>query len=320
MNNSHYARMIKTKALELGFSSCGIAKAEFLAEEAPRLERWLNLGMNGTMSYLNNWFDKRLDPRKLVDGAKSVICVLHNYYTDKEPTDPSTLMIARYARGKDYHWVTKKKLKLLLDFIHAEISDVNGRVFVDSAPIMEKAWAARAGLGWIGKNSLLLTRSSGSFHFIGTIITDLELEHDQPTNDFCAKCRRCLDGCPTGAIVEPQIVDARKCISYLTIEYRGALPTELRSKFQNQIFGCDICQDVCPWNRKAKPHSEPQFESSPQLLSVTRDDWEKLKTGDYRRLFKGTAVTRTGFRGLKRNINFLTMPNAGSTGNDDENP
>ncbi len=309
MESTRRAILVKRLAREYGFEYCGIAKAEFLEEEAPRLERWLRLGKNGTMAYMNNWFDKRLDPRKLVDGARAVICLMHNYYTEEEQRDPEAPKIAKYARGKDYHWVLKEKLFAIVERLREEIGEFNFRVFVDSGPVLEKAWAARAGLGWIGKNSLLLNRESGSFYFLSEIIVDFDLDYDQPINDFCAKCRKCLDACPTGALAEPRIVDARRCISYFTIEYRGDLPLELREKFGNWMFGCDICQDVCPWNQKSRRHQEPQFEAKPEVLDKTKAEWEDITREVFNRLFKDTAVTRTRFRGLRRNIKFLGAGN-----------
>ena len=302
--------LVKQLAREHGFDFCGVAKADFLEEEAPRLERWLRLGKHGDMAYMNNWFDKRLDPRKLVDGAKSVICLMQNYYTNSEQSDPQAPRIAKYARGKDYHWVLKQKLFAIVDRLKREIGEFNFRVFVDSGPVLEKAWAAKAGLGWIGKNSLLLNRERGSFYFLCEIIVDFDLDYDQPIADFCAKCRKCIDACPTGALAEPRILDARRCISYFTIEYRGDLPAELRDKFSNWMFGCDICQDVCPWNRKSTPHSVPEFDAVPELLDKTKAEWQEITRDVYHRLFKDTAVTRTRFEGLKRNIKFLGTPAA----------
>ena len=302
--------LVKQLAREHGFDFCGVAKADFLEEEAPRLERWLRLGKHGDMTYMNNWFDKRLDPHKLVDGAKSVVCLMQNYYTDSEQRDPQAPRIAKYARGKDYHWVLKQKLFAIVDRLKREVGEFNFRVFVDSGPVLEKAWAAKAGLGWIGKNSLLLNRERGSFYFLCEIIVDFDLDYDQPIADFCAKCRKCLEACPTGALAEPRILDARRCISYFTIEYRGDLPAELRDKFGNWMFGCDICQDVCPWNRKSTPQSVPEFDAVPELLDKTKAEWQEITRDVYNRLFKDTAVTRTRFEGLKRNIKFLGTPEA----------
>ena len=262
-------------------------------------------GMHGEMSYMEKWHDKRLDPRKLLEGAKSVICLMHNYYTDKEPDSPRKPLIAKYARGKDYHWVLKDKITLLVEFIKSQIGETKAQICVDSTPVLEKAWAAKAGLGWIGKNSLLLNRESGSFFLLAELIVDLELEYDEPVADQCADCRICIDACPTGAIVEPRVVDSRKCLSYLTIECSDELPVNLKKKFGNRIFGCDTCQDVCPYNRGAKPHGEPLFEAKPEIYTMSRADWQKMTRGTYMRLFKGTAVTRRGFKGLKKNVVFV---------------
>lgn len=305
MNKQLQTQLIKEKARLLGFSACGVARAQFLEEEAPRLEKWLKAGMHGKMSYLENWLEERLDPRKLLPGARSVISLTHSYFTDKQPSDPSAPKIARYAWGKDYHWVLKRKVGELLEFIRERIGDVNGRACVDSAPVLEKAWAARAAVGWIGKNALLLHPETGSYHFLCELIVDIELEYDNPMQDFCARCQMCLKSCPTGAIVEPQVLDARRCISYLTIEYRGALPPALGKYINNRVFGCDICQEVCPFNRKSVLHSEPLFEPLPELLGMSRDEWFQLSRSRYNQLFKGTAVTRARYQGLKRNLDFV---------------
>ncbi len=305
MDKTAITRSIKERARALGFAYCGIARAELLDSEAPRLERWLRLGKHGKMSYMEKHFDERLDPRKLVAGAKSVVCLMYNYYTDSEPSDPTAPKIAKYARGKDYHWVLRKRARRLLEEIRQEVGAVAGEVFVDSGPVLEKAWAARAGLGWIGKNTLLLGPECGSFSFLVELIVDLELEYDRPIQEQCAGCRRCLDACPTGALAEPWILDARRCISYFTIEYQGELPTALRGKFNNWMFGCDICQDVCPWNRRSQPHEEPLFDASRELLAMTRADWLALSRPQYNQLFKDTAVMRPRYQGLRRNIRFL---------------
>ena len=247
---------IKAKAVELGFSFCGIAKAEFLEDEAPRLEDWLKRGYQGKMSYLENYFDKRLDPRLLVPGAKSVISLGYNYSPSQEIVSKDNLKIARYAYGEDYHIVVKDKLRELLEEIQKCVGDVQGRAFVDSAPVMERPWAQRAGNGWIGKNSLLLNKQMGSYFFLAELIVDLELEHDSPIKDYCGTCKACMDACPTEAIPEPYVVDGSKCISYFTIELKEAIPDSVQGKFENWVFGCDICQEVCPWNRFSKPHTE----------------------------------------------------------------
>lgn len=269
------------------------------------MERWLNAKMHGEMGYMANHFDKRLDPRKLVDGAKSVITVLLNYYPAETQKDPTAPKISKYAYGADYHHVIKGKLKELVGFINEEIGEVGGRAFVDSAPVMDKVWAAKAGLGWIGKNSNLIHPKSGSFFFIGELILDIELEPDQPIRDHCGTCTACIDACPTEAIVAPYVVDGSKCISYFTIELKDAIPTSMKGQFDDWAFGCDVCQDVCPWNRFSKPHSEPQFNLHPDLLEMTRRDWEELTEEVFKKVFQKSAVKRTKFSGLKRNIDFL---------------
>ncbi|NVN17881.1 tRNA epoxyqueuosine(34) reductase QueG [Muricauda sp. HICW] len=296
--------MIKTEAKRLGFLSCGISKAGFLEEEAPRLEKWLNQNMHGEMQYMENHFDKRLDPTKLVEGSKSVISLLLNYFPSEEQ-NPDSYKISKYAYGMDYHFVIKDKLKSLLQFIQEEIGDVHGRAFVDSAPVLDKAWATKSGLGWIGKNSNLLTQQVGSFYFIAELIVDLELEYDTPVTDHCGTCTACIDACPTEAIVQPYVVDGSKCISYLTIELKNEIPSEFDGKLDEWMFGCDVCQDVCPWNRFSKPHSEPLFNPNPDLLSFTKKDWEEITEDVFKKIFKKSAVKRTKLSGLERNINFL---------------
>ncbi len=288
----------------MGFLSCGISKAEFLEAEAPRLEKWLNNQMHGEMGYMANHFDKRLDPRLLVDGAKSVISLLLNYYPEEEQKS-STYKISKYAYGQDYHHVIKSKLRELHNFIVEEIGEVNGRAFVDSAPVLDKAWAAKSGLGWIGKNSNLLTQQVGSFYFIAELIVDLELDYDTPVTDHCGTCTACIDACPTNAIVEPYVVDGSKCISYFTIELKNEIPNEFQGKFDDWAFGCDVCQDVCPWNRFSKPHREPLFDPHPDLLNMSKKDWEEMTEDVFKKVFKKSAVKRTKFSGLKRNIDFL---------------
>lgn len=300
-----HTNLIKTEATRLGFLSCGISKTEFLENEASRLEKWLNKNMHGEMQYMENHFDKRLDPTKLVEGSKSVISLLLNYYPAQEQKDKTAPKISKYAYGKDYHFVIKEKLKDLINFIQEEIGEVHARAFVDSAPVLDKAWAARSGLGWIGKNSNLLTQQVGSFYFIAELIVDLELEYDSPVTDHCGSCTACLDSCPTNAIVEPYVVDGSKCISYFTIELKDNIPAGFKGKFDNWMFGCDICQDVCPWNRFSKPHREPLFDPHPDLLEMTLKDWEEITEDVFRKVFKNSAVKRTKFSGLKRNINFL---------------
>ena len=299
-----YTQLIKTEAIRLGFLSCGISKAQFLEEEAPRLEKWLNKNMHGQMSYMQNHFDKRLDPTKLVEDSKSVISLLLNYYPEQTQTEDS-YKLSKYAYGTDYHFVIKDKLKQLLAFVNEEIGEVYGRAFVDSAPVLDKAWAAKSGLGWIGKHSNLLSQKTGSFYFIAELIIDLELDYDNPTTDHCGTCTACIDACPTQAIVEPYVVDGSKCISYFTIELKDELPSNMKDKFDDWMFGCDVCQDVCPWNRFSKPHNEPLFNPHPELLSMTKNDWQDITKDVFNKLFKKSAVKRTKFSGLQRNINFL---------------
>jgi epoxyqueuosine reductase len=304
MNPTQYSKFIKAEAQRLGFLSCGISKADFLEDEAPRLEKWLNNQMHGQMTYMENHFDKRLDPRLLVDGAKSVISLLLNYYP-AELQNPESYKISKYAYGTDYHFVIKDKLKEFLHTIQTEIGEVHGRAFVDSAPVMDKAWAAKSGLGWIGKHSNLLTQKVGSFYFIAELIVDLELDYDTPTTDHCGTCRACIDACPTEAIVAPYVVDGSKCISYFTIELKENIPVEMKGRFDDWMFGCDVCQDVCPWNRFSKPHNEPLFQPHPDLLSYTQKDWEEITEEVFKKVFKNSAVKRTKFDGLKRNVGFL---------------
>ena len=301
------SQFVKAKAVELGFDFCGISTAEFLEEEAPRLENWLNQQMHGQMHYMANHFDKRLDPRKLVDGAKSVISVLLNYYPEKRP--PSTendLKLSKYAYGTDYHFVLKDKLKEFVSQIQQEIGEVNGRVFVDSAPVMDKVWAAKSGLGWVGKHTNLINREIGSFFFIGEIICDLDLWSDGPMKDYCGTCTRCVDACPTDAIVAPYVVDGSKCISYFTIELKDAIPAEVKGKFENWIFGCDICQDVCPWTRFSRPQQTREFNLPPELAEFTNKDWEEITQEVFQEIFRRSAVKRTKLEGLQRNVAFVT--------------
>ncbi len=303
---SEYTAKIKSAAHALGFLSCGIAKADFLEEEAPRLEQWLRQSHHGSMGYMERHFDKRLDPRRLVPGAKSVVSLLLNYHTDKTQVDPKAPKISTYAYGTDYHFVLKEKLKKLMQLIHTEIGEVNGRVFVDSAPVMDKAWAAKSGLGWIGKNTNLISKKIGSFFFIAELIIDLELDYDSPTTDHCGSCTACIDACPTEALHQPYQIDGSKCISYLTIELKDNIPTEFKGKMDNWAFGCDVCQTVCPWNRFASPHNEPAFEPHEDLLGLTNREWQEMTSEVFTTLFKNSAVKRTQFEGLKRNIKFLS--------------
>ncbi len=303
-NKSQNTALIKAEAERLGFISCGISKAGFLEEEAPRLEKWLKEGRHGEMRYMENYFDKRLDPTKLVEGSKSVISLLLNYFPEEKQREDS-YKISKYAYGTDYHFVIKDKLKKLMQFIQEEIGEVDGRAFVDSAPVLDKAWAAKSGLGWIGKNSNLLSKKTGSFFFIAELIVDLDLDYDTPVTDHCGSCTACIDACPTQAIVEPYKVDGSKCISYFTIELKEELPQEMKGQFDDWMFGCDVCQDVCPWNRFSKPHNEPLFNPKPDLLSMTRKDWEEITEDVFRKVFKKSAVKRTKYSGLARNIDFL---------------
>ena len=304
MDRSAHSRLIKAEAKRLGFLSCGISEAGFLEDEAPRLEQWLQENRHGEMRYMENHFDKRLDPRLLVPGAKSVVSLLYNYFPSKTQRE-DTYKISKYAYGEDYHHVIKRKLRQLLAQIQEEVGAVHGRVFVDSAPVLDKAWAARSGLGWIGKNSNLLTKEVGSYYFIAELILDLELAYDGPVTDHCGTCTACIDACPTDAIVKPYVVDGSRCISYFTIELKNELPSNLGMDFDDWIFGCDICQDVCPWNRFATPHKEADFEPKPELLTNSRRDWEELTEEVFKRVFDQSAVERTKFSGLKRNITYV---------------
>jgi epoxyqueuosine reductase len=286
---------------------CKISKAGFLEEEAPRLEEWLANGSHGKMSYMENHFDKRLDPTKLVEGAKSVISLSLNYYSTETRSDIDAPKISMYAYGRDYHKVIKAKLKALINYIHEEIGEVGGRAFVDSAPVMDKAWAVKSGIGWMGKHSNVLSKKTGSFYFISELILDLELSTDSPVTDHCGECTACIDACPTGAIIKPYVVDGSKCISYFTIELKDEIfPKEYHGKFDDWVFGCDICQEVCPWNRFSKQHKEPDFYPHKDLLNLTKTEWEELTEDVFQELFKGSAVKRTKYQGLKRNIGFLS--------------
>lgn len=310
LQSSDIKSRIKQIAQDLGFFSVGFSKAEFLAEEAPRLENWLNKQQHGKMGYMENHFDMRLDPRLLVPGSKTVISFLYNYFPEQQqPSD--TYQLSKYAYGKDYHDVIKNQLRKLMDRVKAEIGDVEGRVFVDSAPVLEKAWAKKSGLGWIGKNANLIHPKAGSFYFLAEWICDLDIEPDGPIRDYCGTCTRCIDACPTDAILEPYVVDGSKCISYLTIELKDQLlPSAFKGKLDDWMYGCDICQDVCPWNRFSKPHNEPQFQPHPMLFDLTKNDWEDLTEELYRELFRGSAVKRAKFDGLKRNVQFIKTLNS----------
>jgi epoxyqueuosine reductase len=299
-----HTSIIKQEAKRLGFDFCGISKAEFLEEEAPRLEAWLKQNRHGKMEYMENHFDKRLDPRLLVEGAKSVVSLLYNYYPE-QTQNPDAPKISKYAYGLDYHEVIKDKLKEFLNTLKEQIGDVNGRAFVDSAPVLDKAWAKKSGLGWIGKNANLINKQQGSFFFIAELIIDLELEYDGPMADYCGTCTRCIDACPTQAIVDPFVVDGSKCISYFTIELKDAIPEDFKNKFDNWAFGCDVCQDVCPWNRFSVPHSEPQFINQTGLLNYSLEEWNEITEEVFSKVFKNSAVKRTKYKGLKRNLQFI---------------
>ncbi|GAA5035124.1 epoxyqueuosine reductase [Marivirga lumbricoides] len=307
MQNSHAknSSIIKAIASELGFQFCGIAKAEFLEEEAPRLESWLKKNYQGKMAYMSNHFDKRLDPTKLVEGAKSVVSLLYNYYPSEDISSNGSYKIAKYAYGKDYHFVIKEKLKDFMARIHEAIGEVGGRAFVDSAPVMERQWAAKSGLGWLGKNSLLLNKQRGSFFFLAELIIDLPLEPDGPVKDYCGTCTKCIDACPTDAIVGNQVIDASKCISYLTIELKDEIPDAFSGKMDDWMFGCDICQDVCPWNRFSSPHNEKAFKPHAQLREMKKSEWKELTREVFNEIFKKSAVKRTKYEGLMRNVKFL---------------
>lgn len=296
---------IKRRAQELGFVSVGISVARQLTEEAPRLEAWLKQDMHGEMAYMEGHFDKRLDPRKLLPGTKSVVSLLFNYHNPIGQSDTEAPRLSQYAYGEDYHFVLKWKLKELLKWMRAEWGDIGGRVYVDSAPILERAWARQSGLGWIGKNSLLISKKKGSYFFLAEMLLDVDLEPDAPVTDHCGTCTRCIDACPTDAIIKPNVVDGSKCISYFTIELRGAIPEPVKGHMENWMFGCDICQEVCPWNRHATPTAEPRFSPHPRLMDMTNSDWEDLTEDVFRDVFKDSPVKRTGLLGLKRNIRAL---------------
>jgi len=301
--NTNY---IKKTANMLGFDHCGIAKVQRLNDDAARLEKWLQKGMNGTMQYMENYFDMRIDPSLLVPGAKSVITLLKNYYPSQKQTVESP-KISKYAFGKDYHEVIRNKLNELILLIKETIGDIHGRGFVDSAPVLERTWAQKSGLGWIGKNGNLINKESGSFYFIATLITDLELEYDDPfAKDYCGTCTRCIDACPTDAILPDKIVDGSKCISYFTIELKEMLiPNEMRGKFDGWMFGCDTCQDVCPWNRFSKPNNEINFTPIPEILNLSSNEWKNMSEENFKKIFKDSPLRRTKFSGIQRNLKFI---------------
>lgn len=304
MIRHHRTQVVKQEALRLGFDFCGVSKAEFLEEEAPRLEQYLLQNMHGKMAYMANHFDKRLDPRLLVPGAKSVISLLLNYYPAEKQNEAAP-KISKYAYGADYHLVIKEKLKELVVCLQEKIGDINGRIFVDSAPVLDRAWAKKSGLGWIGKNGNLINKGSGSFFFIAEIISDLDLESDGPVEDFCGTCTACIDACPTEAIIKPYVVDGSKCISYFTIELKEEIPTVMKGTFDDWVFGCDICQDVCPWNRFSKPLKERKLLANKNLLDMNAKQWQEMTEEVFEGLFKNSAVQRTGYDGIKRNLRFI---------------
>lgn len=307
MDKSKITQKIKNKAYDLGFSFVGISKAEFLEKEARQLESWLKSNFHGKMTYMENYFDKRTDPRLLVEGAKSVVTVLQNYYTEEKQLDNQAPKISKYALGKDYHLVIRSKLNQLYDFIQEEVGEVAARGFVDSAPVLDKVWAEKSGLGWIGKHTNLINKEQGSYFFIGELIIDLDLDFDGPIKDYCGTCTKCIDACPTEAIIQPYLVDGSKCISYLTIELKDEIiPKEFNGKMDNWMFGCDVCQEVCPWNRFSIQHSESGFNANPNVLKMKKNEWDELSEDLFNELFKKTAVKRTKFKGLKRNIKFLS--------------
>ncbi len=306
-NKEHYTELIKNEAKRLGFISCGISRAEFLEDEAPRLEKWLKMKMNGEMKYMENYFEKRLDPTKLVDDAKSIISLSYNYFPE-DLQNKEAPKVSKYAYGMDYHYVIKEKLIFFLTFIKDKIGDVHGRAFVDSAPILEKAWAAKSGIGWVGKNSNLITKQVGSFYFLAELIVDLDLDYDRIESDHCGECTACIDSCPTEAIAQPYVVDGSKCISYFTIELKENIPKEFKGKFDDWVFGCDICQDVCPWNKFSKPHKEPLFKTNSELIKMSRDEWNEITEETFNKIFKNSALKRTGYKGLTRNLNFIKSP------------
>lgn len=298
-----HTHTVKAIASALGFDACGISRAAFLEDEAPRLEAWLNRNYHGEMAYMANHFDKRLDPTKLVEGAKSVVSLLLNYFPSELQRSDS-YKVSKYAYGTDYHSVIKEKLFEFVSRIREEIGEVGGRVFVDSAPVMDKAWAQKSGLGWIGKHTNLLNKNMGSFFFIAELIIDLELEPDAPVKDHCGSCTRCIDACPTDAITEPYVVDGSRCISYFTIELKKQIPDHVKGRFEDWIFGCDICQDVCPWNRFSTPHHTPGFTIKPVIQDFSKKEWEEITEDVFRKVFEDSPLRRTGLDGLKRNVRF----------------
>jgi epoxyqueuosine reductase len=306
LTKNDHTRQIKDWVRSLGFDHCGIARAVPLTDDARRLESWLNKGMNGSMHYMENHFEMRIDPSKLVPGARSVITLLMNYFPSSQQ-EPDSPLVAKYAYGRDYHEVIRPKLQQLLRLMRDHIGEVNGRGFVDSAPVLERSWAVRSGLGWVGRNGNLLNKGSGSFFFIATLIVDLELEYDDPfAGDYCGTCRKCIDACPTDAILEDKVVDGSKCISYFTIELKDLLiPDTMKGRFGDWLFGCDVCQDICPWNRFSTPTGEPGFSPIPAILNFSTADWEELTEEGFKKLFRDSALKRSKFAGIKRNLKFI---------------
>lgn len=301
-----YANLIKTKAKKFGFQSCGISGADFLEEDAKPFESWLRKNYNGEMSYMENYFDKRLDPRLLVEGSKSVISLSYNYFPEEDLFGIDQLKISKYAYGEDYHEIIKEILCEMVSELQEEIGDFQCRIFTDSAPILERSWARKSGIGWVGKNANLITKQSGSFYFLAEIICDLELQEDFATKDHCGSCRKCIDACPTDAIVSERVIDGSKCISYATIELKNEIPESFKNKMEDWMFGCDICQDVCPWNRFSKPHQQEKFKPNNLLKELRKPDWQELSKELFSEIFRKSPVKRTKFAGLKRNIEFLT--------------
>lgn len=306
-HKNHHTKLVKDAAYALGFDYCGIAAAKNLDDDARRLEQWLNKGMHGSMKYMENYFDLRIDPKKLVPGAKSVITLMINYFPSQHQ-NPESPKISKYAYGKDYHDVIKDKLKIFLQTLQQQIGEIHGRGFVDSAPVLERTWAQKSGLGWIGKNGNLITKQSGSFYFIATLITDIELDYDDAfVKDYCGTCTKCIDACPTEAILPGKVVDGSKCISYFTIELKEMMiPSEVKGKFDNWMFGCDTCQDVCPWNRFSKETKEIEFAPVNELLHFNIQDWQELTEESFKKIFKDSPVRRSKFSGIKRNLKFLS--------------
>lgn len=302
-----HTHFVKKTAARLGFSFCGIARAHKLDEDAARLEKWLQKDMHGSMQYMENYFDLRIDPSKLVPGARSVITLLLNYYPSQRQ-QPEAPGISKYAYGQDYHEVIRVKLNQLIALMQEEIGEIHGRGFVDSAPVLERTWAQKSGLGWIGKNGNLITKQSGSFYFIATLITDLELEYDDPfVKDYCGTCTKCIDACPTEAILPDKVIDGSKCISYFTIELKEMIiPGEMKGRFDNWMFGCDTCQDVCPWNRFSKPHTETSFSPIPEILNLATKEWEMMTEESFKTIFRHSPLRRTKWKGIQRNLKFIS--------------